>query len=187
VEKKLFLLCLMLIFVALTPLKLVWGDTLVPDLSPPDPPTNPQWVTPSNWQDEQAWLESLIGGSVYYYGKDEDGKWNDGSWSEGAFSSGWTYAVLKYGVGKPGVLNPDHWAIIDDDNYLDFTVISEITGLPVGRLSHIAYFGNTVDPSIEPVPIATPEPTSMLLMGAGLMTWGVIHRRRRRERSKDKG
>jgi len=30
--------------------------------------------------------------------------------------------------------------------------------------------------------VFTPEPASMLLMGAGLMTWGVIHRRRRRQK-----
>ncbi|SPD76122.1 exported hypothetical protein [uncultured Desulfobacterium sp.] len=151
------------------------ADMLVIDIDPPDSDTNPQWVTPSSVSEEESWLEGLLGGvNVFYLGKDSSpGDYNDGFWDKDVEGDDlmpavdWVYAILKYGVGKPDVTNPDHWAIIDndDDNLVDFAGL----GLGVDSLSHITYFG----------PSPVPEPATMMLLGTGLVGLGWFGRRRK--------
>ena len=144
------------------------ADILVPDIVPPTLPgyTNPQYFSPTNPDDEEAWLEGLLGliyddPSVEFIQKDETGDPTD------VVPSSWTYAVLKYGVGAPPA--PDHWAIMDDG---DFDLeLGDISGLPTGGLSHVSYFtGQSV-----------PEPATMLLFGSGILGLGLFGRKRFKE------
>jgi len=157
-------LCVMFLACLVTP---AVADTLVPDIVPPTLPgyTNPQWFSPTNPDEEEAWLEGLLGliyddPSVEFIQKDETGDPLD------VVPSSWTYAVLKYGVGKPEDTNPDHWAIMDDG---DFDLeLGDISGLPTGGLSHVSYFtGQSV-----------PEPATMLLFGSGILFVGLFGRKR---------
>lgn len=127
------------------------ADMLVIDVDPPDTDTNPQWVTPSDPADERSWLGGLLSFPVSFISKDEDANPLDD------VPTVWTYAVLKYGVGKPGIDNPDHWAIVDDGDFV--LELGDIIGLPsVDSLSHVSYFGQPI-----------PEPATMLLLGSGLL------------------
>jgi len=166
-KEHLLLAKVMLIALTLFMATPVWADMLVIDLDPPDTDTNPQRLPNSNPVTEEAWLEGLLGGQdVLYLGKDEK-DWNDGIWSEWDDNSNiwvdspsvtWTYAVLKYGVGKPSIDNPDHWAIVDDNDGI--IAFSDISGLPaLDRLSHTTYF------EADPIP----EPATVLLLGTGLL------------------
>ena len=141
------------------------ADTLVPDTMPPTLPgyENPQWFSPTNPDEEEAWLEGLLGliyddPSVEFIQKDETGDPLD------VVPSSWTYAVLKYGVGAPPA--PDHWAIVDDGN--NILEIGDIAGLPTTGLSHVSYFG----------PQSVPEPATMLLLGSGLLGLALFSRQR---------
>jgi len=126
------------------------ADMLVIDVDPPDTDTNPQWVTPSDPADEKSWLEGLLGFPVSFISKDDD----DNPLDE--VPAVWTYAVLKYGVGQPGIDNPDHWAIVDDGDFI--LELGDIIGIPSQGLSHVSYFGQPI-----------PEPATMLLLGSGLL------------------
>ena len=160
--KKIILLSLMisgLVFMT-TPVK---ADVLVADIDPPgNTDTNPQWFSPSNPAEEEAWLEGLLGltynnPNVVFVSKDEDGNPLDN------VPANWTYAVLKYGVGRPSLSNPDHWAIQDNGNSI--LELGSIGGLPSGdRLSHVTYFLSTTSTT------SVPEPNTLILLGIGLIS-----------------
>ncbi len=148
-------LCFVLLFCLVTP---VAADMMVVDVDPPDSDTNPQWFSPTKPDDEEAWLEGLLGltyddPSVEFISKDEDSNPLDD------VPDTWMYAVLKYGVGRPSLTNPDHWAIMDDGDFI--LELGDISGLPaLGRLSHVSYFSG---------PTSVPEPSMILLLGCGLI------------------
>jgi hypothetical protein len=141
------------------------ADMLVNDIDPPDffynskndyysPDNNPQYFDPDNPETERKWLEALLRADPgeYIY-KFEIGQNN-------SYSGTWRYAVLKYGVGQPGPTNPDHWAIMDDGDFI--LELDDISGLPyIDRLSHVTYF------------VAVPEPGILLLLGLGLSAVGI--------------
>jgi len=133
------------------------------DIDPSDTDTNPQWVTPSDPADEGAWLDGLLGFHVPFISKDEVSNPLDD------VPANWAYAVAKYGVGKPSLANPDHWAIGDDGDFI--LELVDIGGLPPNGLSHVSYFGAA----------AVPEPTTMLLLGLGLIGLSGLARKKFRK------
>jgi hypothetical protein len=155
-----FLACLMLLsFLAgpaaadyLVPINLVPGENFF---------DNPQWVTPNSPEVEGAWLAGLLGHPIDFISRDESG---ESRLDE--VPPGWTYAILKYGVGQPDWDNPDHWAVYDSNfnNVIDF---GDLGTLPSSGLSHVSYFGRRE---------SVPEPASMLLFGAGLISFGVYRK-----------
>jgi hypothetical protein len=156
-KKILFMLSLTVVM-TLTGIS-AFADSLVVDSDSSDIYVNPQRLDNSNWAEEEAWLEELLGFTVLYLGKDDDGTIGD------FIPYGWKYAVLKFGVGQPSASNPDHWAVVNDngDGTLDYSGL----GLPTNGLSHITWFGTT----------SVPEPASMLLLGLGLVGMAVIRKR----------
>ena len=148
------LLCVMFFVCLITP---AGADMLVLGTSALSGCTNPQWFSPTNPDQEEAWLEGLLGliyddPLVEFISKD-------------TVPSSWTYAVLKYGVGAPAVTNPDHWAIMDDgDNILQLSGL----GLPTTGLSHVSYFG----------PQSVPEPSTILLLGSCLIVLAGFGRKK---------
>lgn len=152
-------LLVVFLFCFVTP---VAADQLLPDNSPF---TNPQFVSPSNPDDEEEWLENLLGltyddPSVEFISKDEDSDpLND-------VPDNWMYAVLKYGVGEPP--EPDHWAVVDNGDFI--LDLGGISGLPdLEDLSHVSYFNG---------PTSVPEPATMLLLGSGLIGLASFRRRK---------
>lgn len=120
--------------------------------------TNGDSLSNSSLANEELWLNALLDQGV------GDPNWVDlidkNDPYDGSFNpTVATYAVLKYGNGQaPG--GESHWAVyFDGDGTFD---IFNVSGLPAGitlgdhALSHIAYS-------------AVPEPTTMLLLGAGLV------------------
>lgn len=151
--KKLIFLILICVFMA-TP---VAADMLVVSVNPPTF-TNPQGLPNSGEATETAWLAGLLGFSVPFISKDEDSNPLDN------VPASWTYAVLKYGVGS---LPNDHWAIWDSNNN-NILELGGILDLPnIERLSHVSYFG----------PTQVPEPTTMILLGSGLLGLAIVGRK----------
>jgi hypothetical protein len=127
----------------------LWGD---------ESDTNGDTLSNSSLDNEELWLNALLDRGV------GDPNWVDligkNDPYDGTFNpTVATYAVLKYGNGQaPG--GESHWAVhFDGDGTFD---IFNVSGLPTGitlgdhALSHIAYS-------------AVPEPTTMLLLGFGLV------------------
>ena len=150
------------------------GDMLVVDIDPPGGlDTNPDWVSPTSPEDEEEWLEGLLGlyyddPSVEFISKDETGDLFDD------VPDIWTYAILKYGgaLGHEDPI-PTHWAFWDSDNSgtLDFATVVDWRGLslPTTGLSHTHSFSG---------PTSVPEPATMLLLGFGLIGLGVVGRKK---------
>jgi len=130
--------------------------------------TNGDTLSNSSLASETLWLNALRG----FYDS------NDSNWVDlidkndpydGSFNpTAPTYAVLKYGNGQaPG--GESHWAVYFDGNGT-FDIFN-VSGLPAGitlgdhALSHISYN-------------AVPEPTTMLLLGAGLVGLAGFGRKR---------
>ena len=123
----------------------------------------------------------------------------------GTANSGISYAAYNYGIGTVGYgLTGFDGAATDGDTYgiaaagtnylgnvksalplIDTSAVFWIDvpeGLTNLQLTNAAFaFGSLPDNKLS-VPI--PEPVSMLLMGAGLMTWGALHRRSGKRRQK---
>lgn len=177
--KKIFLLSLLilgLVFVT-TP---VMADSLVVDFDPPNefsyskwgpfsPDTNPMYFSPTPPSLEGAWLNALLGFNVPFIIKYK------GDTAPYGAPATWTYAVLKYGVGRPGIANPNHWAIMDDGDFI--LELAGIGGLPERGLSHVSYFGPTNGNGSTPVP----EPTTMILLGSGLLGLAIFGRKLRKK------
>ena len=189
-------LCVMLLFCLTTP---VGADTLVMDID--------DLITPSNdvsylWYNEndtngdilknsgdateEKWLNALLGNYVSSspgwvdLNSDKSVLPGDGDYIAGYEGS---YAVLKYGKGTGGAYDLygfEHVAIMDDgDGILELYGV----GNPyIGDSNHPwSQLGATVDlgeKALSHVYAAVPEPTTMLLLGAGLVGLAGFGRKR---------
>jgi hypothetical protein len=144
------------------------ADIMVPVISPPTLPglTNPDDFSPDNPATEEIWLNGLLGNTdpnlpswVELVWSDTTG---DNDWQAPV---DWTYAVLKYGGPQAPTPGLDHYAIFNDDGGMgiDFPGL----GLSTHALSHVTYDASPV-----------PEPATMLLLGSGLLGFGVFGRKR---------
>ena len=96
------------------------------------------------------------------------------------------YFLLKFGTGNTGL--PDHY-FFQNIGELDKLVFSNaqvnfLTGngvepsLNIGRLSHYVTYDGVIPPCTNCDFVTVPEPTTLLLMSAGLFGFGLARRRK---------
>jgi hypothetical protein len=159
----------------------VVADTKVSDIDTVDPLTNINalyWKgndsNPSGkgqlknekWVTEEAWLEALLG-KVYddkeiilmsRVEADSGGLGSDLTQINDYYFKDWDYAVVKYGK---------YWIAYEDTGRNDYLTTDKLRY----GISHITFF----DP--PPPPTAAPEPTTMLLLGLGLVGLAGVRRK----------